>query len=111
MKEAIEFIGENVSVIVDRPLGTVHPKHKDIIYKVNYGYVPDTISGDGEELDCYILGLEEPLKEYTGKCIAVIHRIDDNDDKLIIANQEFSDNEIRELTNFQEKYFKHKLFK
>lgn len=111
MKEAIEFIGENVSVIVDRPLGTVHPKHKDIIYKVNYGYVPDTISGDGEELDCYILGVEEPLKEYTGKCIAVIHRIDDNDDKLIIANQEFSDNEIRELTNFQEKYFKSEIIR
>ena len=30
-------------------MGSRHPKH-GFIYPVNYGYVPNTISGDGEEL-------------------------------------------------------------
>lgn len=45
-----------LEVTIDRPFGSKHPKH-GFIYPINYGYVPNTISGDGEELDCYILGL------------------------------------------------------
>lgn len=80
----INYLNQNVRVKVDRPLGSKHAKH-GFIYPVNYGFVPDTISGDGEELDCYVLGVFEPLNEFTGKCIAIIHRINDNDDKLIIV--------------------------
>ena len=100
---AIDYIGKIVDVIIDRPLGSAHPKYPDHIYLVNYGYVPNTISGDGEELDCYILGEDKPLKEYKGKYIAVIHRLKDDDDKLIIGpkDKDFSDDEIRALTNFQ----------
>ena len=92
---------------MDRPLGSKHPDW-DLIYEVNYGYVPNTISGDGEELDCYVLGVNKPLDNFTGKCIAIIHRTNDNDDKLIIVpdGMNFTDEEIRNLTNFQEKYFK-----
>lgn len=102
------YIGKMLNVKIDRPLGSTHPKH-GFIYPVNYGYIPNTISGDGEELDCYILGMFEPLKEFTGKCIAIIHRIDDNDDKLIIVpeNRNFTDDEINVLTEFQEQFFKH----
>lgn len=102
------YIGKMLNVKIDRPLGSTHPKH-GFIYSVNYGYIPNTISGDGEELDCYILGMFEPLKEFTGKCIAIIHRIDDNDDKLIIVpeNRNFTDDEINVLTEFQEQFFKH----
>ena len=82
--EAILYIGKEVTMKTDRALGTKHPKH-EILYEINYGYVPNTISEDGEELDCYLLGVEEPVKEYTGICIAVIHRIDDQDDKLVIV--------------------------
>ena len=76
-----------VEVKIDRPMGSKHPKY-GFIYPVNYGYVPNTISGDGEELDCYVLGVFEPLDKFKGKCIAVIHRINDNDDKLIIVPEE-----------------------
>ena len=102
------YIGKMLNVKIDRPLGSTHPKH-GFIYPVNYGYIPNTISGDGEELDCYILGMFEPLKEFTGKCIAIIHIIDDNDDKLIIVpeNRNFTDDEINVLTEFQEQFFKH----
>ena len=77
------------------------------IVPVNYGYVPNTISGDGEELDCYLLGIFEPVDEFEGKCIAIIHRLDDNDDKLMVMEygRNYSDEQIRALTEFQEQYF------
>lgn len=66
-----------VKVIVDRPLGTYHPKYKNMFYPVNYGYVEGIIAADGDEQDAYILGVNKPIKEFTGKMIAVIHRFDD----------------------------------
>ncbi len=106
MVESKSYIGKLVEVKMDRPMGSKHPKH-GFIYPVNYGYVPNTISGDGAELDCYVLGVFEPLEKFTGKCIAVIHRTNDNDDKLVIVPQEkdYSDDAIRALTEFQERFF------
>lgn len=108
----IDFLNKTLKVTIDRPLGSKHPKH-GFIYPVNYGYVPNTISGDGEELDCYILGIYEPIKTFKGKCIAIIHRLNDNDDKLIIVpkNKSFSNNEIRVLTDFQEQYFESEILR
>lgn len=99
-------MNKTIDIKVDRPLGSKHPKH-GFIYPVNYGYVPNTMSGDSEELDAYILGIYEPLETFTGKCIAIIHRTNDNDDKLVIVpeSKSFSNGEIRALTDFQEQYF------
>ena len=107
MEESIKYLNKTVTVKIDRPLGSKHPDW-DLIYEVNYGFIPNTISDDGEELDCYVLGVDKPLDSFTGKCIAIIHRTNDNDDKLIIVpdGMNFTDEEIRNLTNFQEKYFK-----
>ena len=104
---SLEYLDKIVEVKIDRPIGSSHPDYPDHIYLVNYGYVPNTISGDGEELDCYVLGEYKPLKEYKGKCIAVIHRVDDDDDKLIIApeSKSFTNSEIKLLTDFQEKFY------
>ena len=103
-----EYINQILKAKIDRPLGSKHPKY-DYIYPINYGYIPNTISGDGEELDCYILGVDEPIKEFEGKCIAVVYRINDNDDKLIIVPNEknYTDEEIEQQVEFQEQYFKH----
>lgn len=103
-----DIIGKTVKVVVDRPLGTYHPKHKNIYYSVNYGYIPDVIAPDGEEQDAYILGVNEPVSEFSGKVIAVIHRIDDVEDKWVVAPEKmtFSKEEIMNLTDFQEKYFR-----
>ena len=105
---AKEYIGKRVKVKMDRPLGTKHPKY-GFVYEVNYGYVPNTISGDGEELDVYVLGVDVSLDEFEGVCVAVIHRIDDNDDKLVVLpnNTDISDEEIEKQTCFQEKWFRH----
>lgn len=112
MDLAKSFLGKIVNVEIDRALGTKHPKH-GFIYTVNYGFVPNTISGDGEELDCYVLGIYEPLETFTGKCIAYIHRTNDDDDKLIIVpeNINFSNEQIRALTAFQERFFESEIIR
>lgn len=110
---ATAFLGQVVKIKIDRPLGSKHPKH-DMIYEVNYGFVSDTKAPDGEEIDAYVLGVDKPLDEFTGKCIAVVHRLDDNDDKLIIIpenSKDISDEEILKLINFQEKWFKSELIR
>jgi len=107
MEYSKKFLGKKVKIKIDRPLGTKHPKW-DSIYGVNYGFVPNTKAPDGYEIDAYVLGINEPIDEFEGICIAIIHRINDDDDKLIIVpeNKSFSDEEIINLTNFQEKFFK-----
>ena len=101
-----EFLNKIVDVKIDRPLGSKHPEW-GFIYPVNYGYIPNTLSGDSEELDCYVLGVFEPLESFRGKCIAMIHRFNEDDDKLIVVpeNRNFLDCEIRVLTEFQERFF------
>lgn len=113
MKEEInKYLGKIIHIKIDRPLGSKHPKYK-FIYPVNYGYVPNTISGDKEEIDAYLLGVFEPVSEYTGKVIAIIHRINDNDDKLIVVpkNKHYSDDSIKSLTEFQERFFESEIIK
>ena len=102
------MIGQTVKVTIDRPLGSFHPSHPDMYYPVNYGYVEDIIAPDGEEQDVYILGVDKPLKEFTGRIIAVIHRLDDAEDKWVAApeNKNFTKEEIIEQVNFQERFFK-----
>lgn len=96
-----------VRVIIDRPLGSYHPEHKDLYYPVNYGYIEGTLAADGEEEDAYVLGVDEPVSEFTGRVIAIIDRKDDVERKLIVApdGMSFSQEDIRRLTYFQEQYF------
>lgn len=108
-----DIIGKKVHVIVDRPLGSVHPKHVDLIYPVNYGYIEGIIAGDGECQDCYVLGENEPIKAFDGVVIAIIHRLNDIEDKWIIAKEGvlLFDQEILESIAFQERYFKIQLIR
>ena len=101
------MIGKTVRVVVDRPLGSYHPKHKDIYYSVNYGYIEGIMAPDGEEQDAYILGVDVPVKEFEGKIIAIIHREDDIEEKWVVApeNSAFTKEEIMEQVKFQEQYF------
>ena len=107
-----KYLETTLKIKIDRPFGTKHPKH-GFIYPVNYGYVPNTISGDGEELDAYLLGVFKPVDEYEGDCIAIIHRTNDNDDKLVVVpkGKNYSDDAINALTEFQEQYFEHIIIK
>ena len=101
-----QYIGQRLVVTIDRPLGSLHPKW-NFEYLVNYGYISGIISGDGEELDAYVLGVSEPVESFEGVCMAVIRRAEEDDDKLIVVPEgmEFSDEQIRQQTAFQEKDF------
>ena len=100
------YIGKKVNVKIDRPIGYKKEKY-EMIYPVNYGFIPDTVSGDGEELDAYVLGVFRPIESFEGVVIAIIHRTNDDDDKLVVVpdGKLYSDEQIRALTEFQEQYF------
>lgn len=109
---AKDFLGKDVEVKIDRQLGSRHPKH-NFMYMINYGYIPNTISGDDEELDVYLLGEYEPVESAKGKVIAYIHRTNDDDDKLIVSKdgKDYSDDAIRALTEFQERFFESEIIR
>ena len=107
-RESYKFLGKNVEVVVDRKLGTHHPKYKDMIYPINYGYIENTISGDGEEIDAYVIDEKAPKDKINGLCIGILRRINDDDDKLIVVtnkDNKYSLDEINKIVDFQEKYF------
>lgn len=100
-------IGDTVTVTVDRAMGTYHPERKDFYYPINYGYIEGLMGGDGEEQDAYIIGVDHPVKKFTGKLIAIIHRLNDVEDKWVVAPEtaKFTKKEIEAQVAFQEKWF------
>lgn len=103
-RKTCEMLGKTVTVEVDRPIGY---DHNGTVYPINYGYLPGIMGGDGEEQDAYILGVEEPLKTFTGRVVGVIRRINDLEDKLVVAPEgvEYHPDEIAGATRFVEQYF------
>ena len=101
------FLGKRVTIKIDRPAGSVHPRFPDLVYPVNYGSIPDVPGGDGEDLDVYLLGVGTPVREYTARIIGIIHRRDDAEDKLVAAPEgiRFTKEEVAEKVAFQEQYF------
>ena len=111
--KAKDYLGKTVDIFIDRQLGSKHPKH-GFIYPVNYGYIPNTVRGDGEELDAYLLGVFEPVEKYVGgKVIAYIHRTNDDDDKLVVVPQNcnYNNDQIKALTEFQERFFESVIYR
>lgn len=108
-----KLLNKEVEVIIDRKINSVHPSHKDIIYELNYGYIKDIIAPDNEYQDAYVLGVKEPIDTFIGIVIAIIHRVNDNEDKLVIASKgsNYTEDEIIEKTKFQEKFFEIKIIK
>ena len=105
------MIGDIVKVTIDRAMGTYHPDYPDMYYPINYGYIEGILAPDGEEQDAYVLGVEEPLKEFTGKIIAIIHRNDDIEEKWVVAPDDMvlSKEQIMKQVHFQEQYFDSKI--
>ena len=106
-----DVLGARVHCVMDRPLGSAHPRYPDMIYPVNYGYVPGVMAGDNAEQDVYILGPTEPLKTFDGVVIAVVHRFNDVEDKWVAAEKTgvYTAEEILKILDFQEKYYESEL--
>jgi inorganic pyrophosphatase len=101
-----DWIGRTVDIVMDRPLGSVHPRQPDLVYPINYGYIPGTIAPDGHPIDAYVLGIDYPLKRCSAKVIAVIRCRDDVEDKVVVAvSSEWDRASIEKATEFQEQYF------
>jgi inorganic pyrophosphatase len=111
LTDAVSLLGSIVRVVIDRPLGSRHPRHPDIVYPVNYGYVPGTRAGDGMEMDAYVLDIAEPVEEAIGTVIAIVQRSDDAEDKLVVAVDHLARRaeEISEIVHFQECFFKSRI--
>lgn len=109
----LSIIGTRVTGTIDRPLGSRHPQHPDMVYPVNYGFVHGVFAGDGEEQDVYVLGTDKPIRSFEGTVIAVYHRLDDAEDKWIVSldGTDYSDEEILEAIWFQEQYFEGELIR
>lgn len=107
IKDLAALIGKTLRVYIDRPMGSTHPNHSDILYQVNYGYIKEFMAKDDEYQDAYLLGVNELVEEYDAVCIAVINRKNDIENKLVLApkNVTFTDKEIFDNVAFQEKYF------
>ena len=107
-RELIErYLGQAVHIEIDRPVGYVHHKQTyDLIYPINYGYIPGVLGGDAEELDVYLLGVSEPVKEYDVQIIAAVLRTDDVEDKLVgvPVGQSYTKEEIEAAVRFQEQH-------
>ena len=107
LKLARGFLGKEVNIKIDRQLGSSHPKH-GFTYPVNYGYVEGITAPDGEDLDAYLLNTDKSVQEASGKCIAIVHRLNDDDDKLVViptGTSELTDEEIEKAVHFQEQWF------
>jgi len=99
-----DMLGKRVHLIVDRPIGYLHG---DILYPVNYGYIPGILAGDGEEQDAYILGVSQPVSSFDGRVIGAVCRKDDCEDKLVVAPEGMllHQGQIAQAVHFQEQYF------
>ena len=101
-----DWVGRTVDVVIDRPMGSTHPRHSDIVYPINYGYVPGTKAPDGHPIDAYVLGADYPLRRCSAKVIVIMRRRDDVEDKLIVAlSGEWTKASNLESTAFQEQWF------
>lgn len=109
---AKQFLGKEVEVLMDRPLGSLHPKYS-FVYEANYGYLYGIKAPDGEDLDAYYLGVDQPVEKGKGIVGAIIHRLEDDDDKLVVFPEgvTMTDEEIEKAVAFQEQYFIHEILR
>ncbi|MCL2571224.1 MAG: inorganic pyrophosphatase [Defluviitaleaceae bacterium] len=103
-----DYLGKITTITIDRQIGTPHPKHPEIIYPINYGYIEGILAPDDEEQDVYVLGVDEPVTTFKGRIIAVVYRENDIENKWVAAPDGvyFTAEEIAAAVHFQEQFYK-----
>ena len=104
------YLGQLIRIEIDRPIGYVHHKENSdrvLVYPINYGYIPNVLGGDGEELDVYLYGIDTPVSEFSGRIVGIVYRHNDVEDKLIMAPDGMTptEAEIADAIRFQEQYY------
>lgn len=51
---ALDALLAKSSIVIDRPKGSAHPRYPDMIYPLDYGYLADTASMDGDGIDVWL---------------------------------------------------------
>lgn len=101
-----DWAGQTVEIVIDRALGSQHPRHPNLVYEVNYGYIPGTTAADGHPIDVYVLGVDQPVGQCRAQAIGVVHRQDDVEDKLVVAlSGQWDEAAVTKAVAFQERWF------
>lgn len=93
---ALEKLVSESKIIIDRPKGSFHPKYPTLCYPVDYGYLENTSSMDGDGIDVW--------KGTAGESIdAIICTVDlmkkDSEIKILIGCSEDEKQLILEIHN------------
>ncbi|MDR1334940.1 MAG: hypothetical protein LBJ19_01535 [Holosporaceae bacterium] len=51
--ETFETLIRENRITIDRPKGSAHPRFPNLIYPIDYGYINETESQDGQGIDAY----------------------------------------------------------
>lgn len=104
-------LGRVVPVRVDRPLGSRRPRHPDLVYPLNSGFVSGTVSGDGAGVDVSLVGWDAPVASAEAEIVAVVVREDAAEDKLVVVppGASFPRDVLWAAVRFQERFFRSSL--
>ena len=98
--KAADLLAASGNIVIDRPKGSVHPRFPSIRYEVDYGYIENTASMDGEGIDIWRGSLQ------TSDVCAVICTIDllkkDSEIKFLIGCTEDEMRKVYEFHNRSE---------
>jgi inorganic pyrophosphatase len=78
--ETFERLIREHSITIDRPKGTAHPRFPDLIYPINYGYINNTQSQDGEGIDVF-------LGDDDARVVGIICTVDTADSSILDYEQ------------------------
>lgn len=97
---ALDELVSKSGIIIDRPKGTRHPKYPDILYDVNYGYLKDTASMDGNGIDVWQGSNKENTVDSIICTVDLLKR--DSEIKILIGCTEEEKQKIYNLHNSSE---------
>ncbi|MFW5864957.1 MAG: GrpB family protein [Candidatus Izemoplasmataceae bacterium] len=105
------FLGKKLTIKIDRPIGSMHPKHPEIIYPINYGYIEGEFAQDNEELDVYLLEVGNKVDHFYGEIIGYVRRLNDIENKLIMVpvGQKVDQDMVKKAIHFQEQFYQSEL--
>ena len=89
-----------------RGITEIYSLGDNIGFGPNPGEVMDVMDAYGKPQKAYILGINKPIEEFSGRLIAIIHRLNDVKNNWVIADKYYSKEEIYEKVKSIEQYFK-----